>query len=105
MSLVHWLFLLASAGVLALGVYLYALYPSLVLPTPWGPWPFYLVLPALYLLGFLLGGAYALVLWGRGWARARALRRDLEALRREVQALRQKQIEEIPRIPDRLEEG
>jgi hypothetical protein len=95
MKLVHWTFLLVSLGVVGAGLYLYLTYPFLVVPTPWGPWPFYLVLPAAYALGFLVGGLYALALWLSGLGARRVL------LQGEVNALKRERIEEIPRIPDR----
>ncbi|GAA6755450.1 hypothetical protein QT17_10465 [Thermus sp. 2.9] len=103
MKLVHWTFLLVSLGVAGAGLYLYLTYPFLEVPTPWGPWPLYLVLPAVYALGFLVGGLYALALWLAGMGGRRALLREVRRLQGEVNALKRERIEEIPRIPDREE--
>ena len=83
------------------GLYFYGTYTFLALPTPWGPWPLYLLLPGAFLLGLGVGGLYALGLaWAGRRERAAALRR-VRALEREVAELKKARIEEIPRIPDR----
>lgn len=105
MKLVQWVFLLVSLGVAGVGLYLYYAYPFLALPSPWGPVPLYALLPGAYLLGLLVGGAFALALWLRGVGERRGLLREVRRLQGEVQALRQARIEEIPRIPDREPEG
>uniref|UniRef100_A0A7C6E2X0 DUF1049 domain-containing protein n=1 Tax=Thermus tengchongensis TaxID=1214928 RepID=A0A7C6E2X0_9DEIN len=103
MKLAHWVFLLASLGVVGAGFYLYLAFPFLEVPTPLGPWPLYYLLPGAYALGFLVGGAYALALWLWGVGERRALLREVRRLQGEVNALKRERIEEIPRIPDREE--
>lgn len=101
MALVNWLLLVSGLLVASTGLYLYGTYPFLALPTPWGPWPFYLLLPGAFLLGLGVGGLYALGLaWAGRRERAAAWRR-VRALEREVAELKKARIEEIPRIPDR----
>nr|WP_244880609.1 hypothetical protein [Thermus parvatiensis] len=56
MALVNWLLLVSGLLVASTGLYLYGTYPFLALPTPWGPWPLYLLLPGAFLLGLGVGG-------------------------------------------------
>ncbi len=105
MRLWGWLFLLSLLLIGGLGAYLYLALPFLGLPTPWGVFPFYYLLPLAYALGLLVGLLYALAL-GYGAYRARkALLREAQGLRRELEALRRAHPEEIPRIPDREDVG
>lgn len=103
MKLVHWVFLLTTLGVAGVGLYLYLSLPFLEVPTPWGPWPLYALLPGAYLLGLLVGGLYALALGVGAFRERRLLLREVRRLQGEVNALRRERPEEIPRIPDREE--
>ncbi|MEN2981442.1 MAG: hypothetical protein ABDH20_02230 [Thermus sp.] len=103
MKLAGWVFLLVSLGVGGAGLYLYIAFPFLALPTPWGLWPLYLVLPGAYALGLSVGGLYALALGLGGVLGRRALLREIRRLQGELSALKRERIEEIPRIPDREE--
>ncbi|WP_038046959.1 LapA family protein [Thermus caliditerrae] len=103
MKLAHWVFLLASLGVAGASLYLYVALPFLEVPTPWGPWPLYYLLPGAYALGFLVGGLYALAMGWGAFAERRALLREVRRLQGEVNALKRERIEEIPKIPDREE--
>ncbi|MFN3179550.1 MAG: hypothetical protein ACK41R_05260 [Thermus sp.] len=103
MKLANWVFLLATLGVAGAGFYLYLAFPFLEVPTPWGPWPLYYLLPGVYALGVLVGGVYALALWLWGVGERRALLREVRRLQGEVNALKRERIEEIPKIPDREE--
>ncbi|MDM7325149.1 MAG: LapA family protein [Thermus sp.] len=103
MKLAHWVFLLVTLGVAGAGVYLYLAYPFLEVPTPFGPWPLYYLLPGAYALGILVGGVYALAVWLGEVGERRALLREVRRLEGEVKALKRERIEEIPKIPDREE--
>ena len=93
MALVNWLLLVSGLLVAGTGLYLYGTYPFLALPTPWGPWPLYLLLPGAFLLGLGVGGLYALGLaWAGRRERAAAWRR-VRALEREVAELKKARIE------------
>ena len=48
MAPVNWLLLVSGLLVAGTGLYLYGTYPFLALPTPWGPWPLYLLLPGAF---------------------------------------------------------
>ncbi|MCH1928284.1 LapA family protein, partial [Shewanella sp. C31] len=81
--------------VMGAGLYLYLSLPYLQVPTPWGPWPLFVLLPGAYALGFLVGGLYALAFWWAGLAERRALLREVRRLQGEVNALKRERIEEI----------
>lgn len=62
MRLWGWLFILGLLLMGGLGAYLYMALPFLGLPTPWGFWPLYYLVPGAYALGLLVGLLAALAL-------------------------------------------
>ncbi len=102
MRLVHWLsFLLALLAVLVI-VTVQAIQPALRVAVPGlGTAPLLWVLGLVFALGFLAGWIY---LPGYAWALSRerrAWRRERARLESELAKLRPRQVEELPRIPDR----
>ncbi len=102
MRLVHWLsFLLALLALIAV-VVVQAVQPEAALAVPGlGTVPLFWALGFVFALGFLSGWVY---LPGYAWTLARerrAWKRERARLEAELAKLRPREVEEVPRIPDR----
>ncbi len=102
MRLVHWLsFLLALLALIAIVVVQTVQPASRVAVPGMGTVPLFWVLGLVFALGFLAGWVY---LPGYAWTLARERRtwkRERARLEAELAKLRPREVEEVPRIPDR----
>ena len=102
MRLVHWLSFLLALLALIIVVAVQAVQPAARLAVPGlGTVPLLWVLGLIFGLGFLAGWVY---LPGYAWTLSRerrAWRRERARLEAELAKLRPRQVEEVPRIPDR----
>lgn len=98
---------LAFLITLAVGVLVWATYtlePGLLLGTPWGRIHVALLLAGAFVLGAAVMGMYVLAGWVTYRTRLSRHGRELRQVRGELDSVKKKQIQEVPVIPDRVEQ-
>lgn len=101
MIVLHWIAFVITLGVGGLSWGLYALQPTLLLGTPWGPVHVGFLIGGAFALGVLVIGLYMLANWVRYRGALGNSGRELKQVKAEVAQLKKNIIVETPMIPDR----